>query len=847
MRPIFKFTVTPSLPPELEPLREMAYNLWWCWNHEAIELFRRLDMSLWEDVYHNPVWMLGKIEQEKLEAAARDEGFLAQMERVRKKFDEYMEAKSTWFLKTYKVSGELRIAYFSFEFGLTESLPIYSGGLGVLAGDHLKSASDLGLPMIGVSILYQKGYFKQYLSADGWQQETYPINDFYNMPVRTDKGAIEVEYPGRKVKAQIWQVQVGRIPVYLLDTNLEENSQEDQDITDQLYGGDMEMRIKQEIMLGIGGVRALETLGMRPTVCHLNEGHSAFLALERIRILMEENDLSFSEAREVATAGNIFTTHTPVPAGIDRFPPFLMDKYFGDYYPKLGLSRQEFLALGRQNPYDDNEPFNMAILALRLSAQANGVSQLHGAVARHMWQGVWPGVPDGEVPITAINNGVHPRAWISNEMASLLDRYLGPRWLEDPTDRTVWARVEQIPAEELWRTHERRRERLVAFARRRLRAQLERRGALSTEVEGASEVLDPEALTIGFGRRFATYKRATLLFHDPDRLARILNDKDRPVQIIFAGKAHPNDNPAKELIRQIINFSREERFRRHIVFIEDYDLCVARYMVQGADVWLSTPRRPREASGTSGMKVVLNGGINMSILDGWWAEAYHYQAGWAIGRGEEYEDLYYQDEVEAKAIYDLLEKEVVPLFYKRGADGLPRGWIERMKLAVRAIAPTFNTNRMVHEYAERLYLPSAERYWYLAEDNMAKARALAAWKDKLRKHWGEIKVESVESHPTGDLQVGDRLEVRVVVNLGALSPEDVTVEIYHGSLDVKGEIDKGRTIPMGYVEGRGEGRYLFAGAIACRTSGLQGYALRILPCHKDLVNPYEPGLIFWAT
>jgi len=852
MKPIHTFTVVPALPDKLERLRELACNILWAWDHETIDLFRRLDRDLWEESGHNPVRMLGTIAQDRLERAARDDGFLAQLERVCQRFDRYM-GQTTWYQKTYDQSGEPLVAYFSAEFGLTECLPNYSGGLGVLSGDHLKSASDLGLPLVGVGLLYQQGYFRQYLNVDGWQQETYPTNDFYNMPLHLERRedghpvTIEVAYPQGLVTAQVWRVQVGRVPLFLLDTNLEQNSRpEYRDITDQLYGGDVEMRIRQEILLGIGGLRALDALGMRPTVCHMNEGHSAFLALERIRVLMQEQGLSFAEAREVAQAGNVFTTHTPVPAGIDVFSPDLMDKYFGSFYRSLGLSRDEFLALGRQNLGDAKDPFNMAVLALRLAAHTNGVSELHGLVARQMWQGVWPQVPEHEVPITAISNGVHPRSWISMDMAGLYDRYLGPRWLEDPTDRTIWMGVDRIPGEELWRTHERRRERLVAFARRRLRAQLQQRGAPQSEIAHADEVLDPEALTIGFARRFASYKRATLLLHDPERLARILNDGERPVQIIFAGKAHPQDNQGKELIRQIIHLARREELRRRIVFIEDYDMIAARYLVQGTDVWLNTPRRLREASGTSGMKAAINGGLNMSILDGWWAEAYRFNNGWAIGRGEEYTDFQYQDEVESSAIYDLLEKEVVPLFYERGSNGLPRGWIALMKAAMRSICPVYNTNRMVHEYAERFYLPSAQRYQRLVEDGVARARALAEWKSRVREHWPEIRLERIEADTPSEIQVGDKLEVRAWVHLDPLGPQDVAVELYQGLLDDKGQIPCGEVIAMDCMQSEGDGSHLFVGAIPCRTSGLHGYALRVLPRHEDLSNPYEPGLILWA-
>ena len=855
MRPSHTFRVVPSLPSKLERLRNLAHNLWWTWNHEAIELFRRLEADLWEETAHNPVLMLGSIRQERLEQVAEDDGFMAHFDRVYREFERYMKKTGTWYQKAHDGSDGARIAYFSAEFGLTESLGIYAGGLGILAGDHLKSASDLGLPLIAVGLLYQQGYFRQYLNPDGWQQELYPHNDFYNLPLILERqlsGAplvVEVEYPGRAVKAQVWRAQVGRVPLYLLDTNLEGNRPQDRDLTDQLYGGDDDTRIRQEIMLGIGGLRALDALGLRPSACHMNEGHSAFLALERIRQLMEEEHLSFAEAREAASAGHAFTTHTPVPAGIDWFHPDLVDRYFNHYYPKLGLSRHEFLGLGRMDPSDANGYFCMAILAMRLANRVNGVSQLHAHVSRRMWQKVWPQVPADEVPILGITNGIHARSWISHDMADLYDRYLGPRWIERPAEQDVWQRVTRIPDEELWRTHERRRERLVTFARRRLRRQLEQRGSQPSEIRQAEEVLDPEALTIGFARRFATYKRATLLFHDLQRLAGIVGDRDRPVQIIFAGKAHPKDNPGKQLIRQIIHHARRPEFRNRIVFIEDYDMIVARYLVQGVDVWLNTPRRPHEASGTSGMKATANGALNMSVLDGWWEEGYTPETGWAIGRGEEYADdqTEYQDRVEANAIYDLLEKEIVPLFYERGRDGLPRGWIAKMKAAMRDHAGVFNTNRMVREYTERCYLPALARGERLSEEEWQRAKSLAAWKARIQEEWSQLRIERVwaERSDSQELEVGDQLQVQAQVQLGGLKPTDVSVQLYYGPLDHAGLIRDGANLPMLIAQSKGKGRYVFAGAILCRTSGQHGYALRIVPQHEDLGSPFEMGLIRW--
>jgi starch phosphorylase len=800
--------------------------------------------------------MLGTIRQERLEQIADDDGFRAHSNRVFREFDRYMEGKSAWYNKEYGGDDGVRIAYFSAEFGLTESLGIYAGGLGILAGDHLKSASDLGLPLVGVGLLYQQGYFRQYLNPDGWQQELFPNNDFYNLPLTLERQLsgtpliVEVEYPGRVVKAQVWRAQVGRVPLYLLDTNIEANQPADRDIADQLYGGDHDMRIRQEIMLGIGGIRALEALGLRPTVCHMNEGHSAFLALERIRLFMEEHQLSLAEARELATSGHVFTTHTPVPAGIDRFHPDLVDHYFSHYYRRLGLSRHDFLGMGRLRADDTHGEFSMAVLAIRLANKINGVSMLHARVSRQMFRGVWPQVPAEEVPIQGITNGIHPRSWISHDMADLYDRYLGPRWIERPADQSVWQRVTRIPDEELWRTHERRRERLVAFARKRLRAQLEQRGSGPSEIRQAEEVLDPEALTIGFARRFATYKRATLLFRDLERLNRIVGNRERPVQIIYAGKAHPRDNAGKELIREIIHHARRPEFRSRIVFVEDYDMVVGRYLVQGVDVWLNTPRRPHEASGTSGMKATANGALNLSILDGWWDEGYTPETGWAIGRGEEYrqDQFDYQNAVESNAIYDLLEKEIVPLFYERGRDGLPRGWIARMKAAMRDHAGVFNTSRMVREYFQQCYWPSVGRSQRLLANDQERAKALARWKADFRQQWGQIQIESISAGQAEgqELKVGDQLQVEAQVHLGELKPTDVAVELYFGPLDAGGLITEGRTISMLIAQSKGNGNYVFAGAISCRTSGRHGYSLRIVPSHEDLGSPIEMGLILWG-
>ncbi|MBX9626648.1 MAG: alpha-glucan family phosphorylase [Gemmataceae bacterium] len=854
-RPIRPYTVLPCLPDRLKALHTLAYNLWWCWHADAVALFRRVNPDLFEALDHSPIRLLGATDQGRYEELERDDGFLAHMDRVAADLDQYLNAP-TWFQETHGPDSALKVAYFSAEFGIHESVPVYSGGLGVLAGDHLKSASDLGIPLCGVSLMYREGYFRQYLNPDGWQQERYPENDFFNLPLVLEKNPdgspvqVSVDLPGREVKLRVWHIQVGRVPLYLLDANIPENRPEDRAITAQLYGGDQNTRIQQEIVLGIGGIRALEALGRRPTVVHMNEGHAAFAALERVRMMMAEHRLDFAAAVEAVKAGTCFTTHTPVPAGNDAFPVGMIEEYLGSYAGKMGVDRATLLGLGRQHPGNDAEPFGMTVLALKLANTSNGVSALHGSVSRRMWHEIWPGLPAGEVPITSITNGVHTQSWLSPEMAQLYDRYLNVRWDEKPADFAVWKRVEAIPDEELWRTHERRRERLVAFARKRLKAQLKRRGSPPSEVDAADEVLDPEALTIGFARRFATYKRGDLIFRNFERVAAIVNNTSRPVQLIFSGKAHPKDNGGKELIARVVQMARRAEFRRRVVFLEDYDMNVARYLVQGVDVWLNNPRRPLEASGTSGMKVPVNGGLNLSILDGWWVEGYDGDNGWAIGAGEEYTDLNYQDEVESRALYELVEKEIVPLFYTRGADGLPRGWIRRMKRSVSTLVPVFNTNRMVEEYTERCYAPSHRRFARLTADHLAAAKDLAGWRRRVGAGWGEVTVEAVEAPAGATHKVGEVFPVRVRVSLGRFSPDDVEVQLCHGVLDAMGEIAEPRALalhPEPSANGTGHGHAVtFAGKVPCHASGQFGFSVRVLPKHQHLPHPFEPGLVTWG-
>lgn len=850
MPTIYQFEVVPSLPPQLEPLREIAYNLWWTWNHDAIRLFRRIDRDLWEEVYHNPLVLMGRVSQSRLEELTRDEGFMSSLGHVYNHMKAYLE-RTTWFTKKYG-NAPVTIAYFSMEFGLTECLPIYSGGLGVLSGDTTKSASDLGLPFVCIGLAYQQGYFSQYLNADGYQQERYPVNDFFNLPMKPVLDAEEkvlkvpIWFPHRTVMVQIWKVAIGRIPLFLLDTNCPENDPVDRKITDALYGGDQEIRIQQEVVLGIGGIRALQAMNITADVCHMNEGHSAFLTLERIRQLREKTDLTFREAREAIGSANVFTSHTPVPAGFDIFGTGLMEKYLRDYPGRLNLSLEEFMALGRRNPKNTDEGFNMALLAGRHASYINGVSKLHAVVTREMVKDQWVGVPKHELPIRAITNGIHLRSWLSRDMIELFDTYLGTQWHEDPENTSLWKRLSVIPDEELWNVHARRRERLVWFARQRLFEQLKKRGVSRSELEDSREVLNPHTLTIGFARRFATYKRATLLLRNPERLRHLLLDPERPIQFLFAGKAHPKDMHGKELIKQIVHFSREANIRRRIVFLEDYDVNMARYLVQGVDIWLNTPRRPMEASGTSGMKAAVNGALNLSVLDGWWDEAYNPNVGWAIGRGEDYEDYSTQDHVEANALFNLLESEIVPLFYQRGSDKLPRGWIRMMKTAMTELIPQFNTHRMVQEYTDFFYVKAIQRSKQLAENNHARARALTAWKRRLFKNWEGVKIHKVSFEKNRTFQVGEKLTVEVEVDLSALQPSDVVVELYSGSLDEKGEIVNGRTDRMQNGSRLESGRYLYHYEMACGTSGRLGFGARVLPAHEDLVTNFDLGLITWG-
>ena len=874
MRTVFEFRVDPRLPEPLRRLEPLAYNIWWSWHGDARELFQRVDPRLWEETAHNPVQVLARVAPSQLDKLARDTSFLDQLDRVHRSFTRYLEDDRTWYATHHpgpegaartapagapkRAGADPFVAYFSMEYGLTECLKVYSGGLGVLSGDHIKSASDLGIPLAGVGLLFQQGYFQQALDGDGWQGERYPVNDFWSLPIRQavdGEGApltVEVAFPGRSVRVQVWRCEVGRTTLFLLDTNLPANRPDDQNITDQLYGGDQEMRIKQELILGVGGIRALRAVGSRPEVCHINEGHAAFLVIERVRELVQESSLPVGAARAAVKGGCVFTTHTPVPAGFDLFPTERLRPYLVHHAAALGVDPEYLLGMGRKDPDDASEPFNMALLAYGHAAHTNGVSRLHGQVTRKMSQAERSEMTVEDVPVHHVTNGVHLPTWVSTELKGLFNHYLGSGWAREPSDPESWAGLERIPDMELWRAHERLRNRLVGFARRRLRAQRVARGAAPADIMAADAALDPDALTVGFARRFATYKRATLLLSDAERIVRLLTSADRPVQIVFAGKAHPHDHGGKELIKQIVRFSRDPRIAGRVVFLENYDLEVGRNLVQGVDVWLNTPRRPLEASGTSGMKVAANGGLNLSVLDGWWAEGYTPQVGWAIGHGEEYTDVAYHDAVEAAALYDILEHQVIPLFYDRGRDGLPVGWIARMRAAIGQLAPFFNTTRMVAEYTDRFYVPARAHHQSLIADGFRGARELADWRVRVLRAWPKVRIDAVALPDAPKLLgaqaagVGDAIAVTAEVSLGALTADDVTVEICTGPLDDHRQLTALETSAMTVSKALGAGRFQYSGTFPCQRAGRHGLAVRAYPTHPELSERFELSLIRWA-
>ncbi|MGH9179064.1 MAG: alpha-glucan family phosphorylase [Acidimicrobiales bacterium] len=843
MKALRSFTVRASLPPALAPLHELAMNLQWSWDGHTRNLFRWIDPASWEITGHDPVRLLGMVGRERLEALTKDRAFMSFLTEVHGDLRTHLEAP-LWFQD--RSAGPLRsVAYFSPEFGIAEALPQYSGGLGVLAGDHLKAASGLGAPLVGVGLFYRQGYFRQALNADGWQQERYPSLDPHAMAVTlVEEAKVSVDLTGTELVAQIWRADVGRVRLYLLDADVDENDAEGRAVTDRLYGGGTEHRLRQEILLGIGGVRALDAVGETTQVFHTNEGHAGFLGLERIRRLVTTEKLTFAEAVEAVRAATIFTTHTPVPAGIDRFPREMMERYFKGWAADCGVAFDDLMALGHFPEEPVDTPFNMAVMGLRLAAMSNGVSKLHGRVSRTMFASLWPDVPPEEAPIGSVTNGVHARTWVSDDMDDLFSRHMVPAW--DEADESMWTRIGSARDDEIWRVREQNRERLVAFVRQRLKSAALARGVSESDVAWCEEVLDPRILTIGFARRFAAYKRATLLLSQPDRLKALLLSPDHPVQIVFAGKAHPADDVGKEMIRQIVQFSRDPAVRHRIAFVEDYDIAVARSLLQGSDVWLNVPRRPLEACGTSGEKAALNGALNCSILDGWWDEMFDGENGWAVSSAETIEDLARRDMVEANSLFEILERQVVPLFYQRMEGFVPRRWVRRIKSSLQSLGPRVTASRMVRDYVEQLYEPTAARADAVAADRFAGARSLAAWKQRVQAQWDEVRIEGVESD-AGVADLGTERRVEAAVSLGSLTTDDVAVQLAYGPVGPNDEIVTPHLVAMD-LDGRDgdSSRYRYEAHFTLEQAGRYGYTVRVVPSHPDLATPVELGCVAWA-
>ncbi len=846
--PVREILVVPALPPALSRLPELGLNLLWSWNHSMRAVFRRLDPTAWKASNHDPVVMLGRVEQAVLERAAADPRFLALYRRACEILDAYLAARAP---------SDMLVAYFSMEYGLLDCLPIYSGGLGVLSGDHLKAASDALLPLVGVGLLYQNGYLQQKLDPDGWQQEHAPVNDFYSLPITPvnlppsgEQSAgellVSVDLTGVEVFLKVWRIDVGRVKLYLLDSNIPQNAAaEHREITNQLYGGDDHKRMHQEIVLGIGGLRALKALGLSPTVFHMNEGHSAFLAIERIRVLMADRGLSFEEAEHAARANNVFTTHTSVPAGLDVFDLGMVREHFEPYCRKAGIALDSFLALGRAPGADPNEPFSMAVCAMQTSAFRNAVSRLHRQVSQSMWESLWPGLPVWEVPIAAITNGVHLTSWINGDLANLYDQHLQPDWREGNNEPETWRQTGDIPASELWEAHRRRKRRLVNFVRERAVASALARNAPAPVVERAGEVLDPAVLTIGFARRFATYKRATLVFRDLARLKRILTNPSMPVQIVISGKAHPKDIPGKGLIREIVQLSRDPELRGRVVFVEDYGIEVAGEMVQGVDLWLNTPRRGEEACGTSGMKAGINGVLNLSILDGWFDEAAEDSGGWAIGNRDPYSPDH--DDAHAAAIYSLLENEIVPLYYADRVEDVPVKWMQRVKQSLNYVSAHYNCRRMVEDYRSQLYEPAHRAWEAMARDGFAAARQHTVWNGQVNRLWPQIRFLEASAGTDASVHAGSSLPLRARIDLAGLASTDVRVEALIGRIGAHGDLEEAHVITLDRLEQQGT-VFLFGRTFAPLTTGRLGFSVRVTPNHyADPLNRPCNAPLKWMT
>jgi len=858
VKAIRRFTVRAVLPDSLVGLEELALNLRWSWHPETTDLFAAMDADLWRECEGDPVRMLGEISAERLAELANDDGFVGWVAHAVGELHAYL-GSSRWFQRwspEADPSTDLTgVAYFSPEFGVTSALPQYSGGLGILAGDHLKAASDLGVPIIGLGLFYRSGYFRQSLSRDGWQLEQYPVCDPDASPVALlrDEAGVPVHVSvglagGRVLAARIWVARVGRIPLLLLDSGVEENGPAEREVTDRLYGGGGEYRLQQEMLLGIGGVRALRAYckisqAPTPTVFHTNEGHAGFLGLERIRELMHENSgLDFEAALEATRGGTVFTTHTPVPAGIDRFPMSLIEQYFGGDNAAPGIPVDRILPLGAEDyPGGDPAVFNMAVMGLRLAGRANGVSLLHGQVSRGMFAGLWPGFDAADVPITSITNGVHAPTWVAREVMDLARETVGAELVESARG---WEAIADVPEDRIWETKRVLREHLVEMTRARLRRSWTARGAAPAELTWIDDVMDPDILTIGFARRVPSYKRLTLMLRDKDRLRDLLLNERQPVQLVIAGKAHPADDGGKRLIQELVQFTDSEDVRHRIVFLPDYDMAMAEVLYPGCDVWLNNPIRPLEASGTSGMKAALNGALNLSILDGWWDEWFDGRNGWAIPSADGIDDADRRDDLEAAALYDLIEHSVAPTFYARDDRGLPPQWLDMVRHTLTSLGPKVLATRMVRDYVERLYLPAAMSNAELTAANYALASDLSEWKERVRKAWSEVRVDHVESEGAADvITAGTNVEVRAFVSLGELSPDDVFVEVLSGRVDSDDRIQDPTSTPMQAVEQYEQNRWKFQGSLSVDHNGAFGYTVRLLPRHAGMVAPVEMGLM----
>jgi alpha-glucan phosphorylase len=849
-----KITVNPQLPKRIEKLSEISNNLWWSWNTEFLRLFKTIDNDLWETCEKNPVKFLKQVSQERLEAVSKNVEFLKEYDKLARQFEDYMNSKNTWFANNYPENKNDLIAYFSAEYGLDRTIPIYSGGLGILSGDHLKSASDLGIPLVAVGLLYKNGYFHQKINGYGDQETEYINIELSNLPINSvkDKNGedliIYVKFPKRRLYLKVWQINVGRIKLYLLDSDIEKNNPEDRDVTLRLYGGDQEMRIRQEIVLGMGGTNLLtRALGLNPTIYHMNEGHSAFLILELIKNIIKEKQVSFDVARDIASSKTVFTTHTPVPAGNDIFPLDLVDKYFKDFWPRLGLDREEFLRLGMK-PSQILEPgFNMGILALKVAGKKNGVSKLHGAVSRELFGDVWPDIAANESPITYVTNGIHTCSWLSPKLKELYNKYLMPYWQDNIHEDKVWEKINNIPDKTLWETHQDRKEKLLKLVKDNTTQRLRRSGYSYEEINEITSKLNPNALTIGFARRFATYKRATLIFKDLERITQILNNSEKPVQLIFAGKAHPADKEGQDLIKRIHEISMMPQFKGKIFLLENYNIAMSQYLVSGVDVWLNNPRRPMEASGTSGQKASVNGVVNFSVLDGWWAEGYNQENGWTIGTNAEYNSYEEQDIADSQSMYRTLEDKIIPTYYNKNEEGISPKWIRIMKNSIISTGGKYSTARMLVDYTNNLYMPlcNLTKKYYKNVDTVAEYNL---WKKNLYINWKDIKITQTNNLDNITIDAGNNIEVKCEVELPNVDLDNITVECYYGKILDNGIVENVSIIPMKLTEKDEESKkYEYTTKIELKTGGNYGYTFRVMPKHEMLLDAENLNLVKWVT